>query len=220
VPTARPAVSPTRDLTSDLSHEPHSPDVTWQPGQLDRPTRRAATGQDGATVWLTGLPAAGKSTIAHGLERALVQRGRVAYVFDGDNVRHGLCGDLGFDDAARTENVRRVAHVARLFADAGGVAIVALVSPFAADRAAARHLHLEAGLPFLEVFVDAPLDECERRDPKGLYARQRSGTLHGLTGRDAPYEPPQAPDVRVRTTAENPDASVRHVLDAVLSAAP
>jgi adenylyl-sulfate kinase len=220
VPTARQAASPPRDLTSDLTHDPHSPDVIWQPGQLDRRTRREATGQHGATVWLTGLPAAGKSTIAHGLERALVQRGRVAYVLDGDNVRHGLCGDLGFDAAARTENVRRVAHVARLFADAGGVAIVALVSPFAADREAARRLHAEAGLPFLEVFVDTPLDECERRDPKGLYARQRSGALHGLTGRDAPYEPPPAPDVRVRTTDEGADASVEHVLDAVLSAAP
>ena len=171
-------------------------------------------------MWLTGLPAAGKSTIAHGLERALVERGRVAYVLDGDNVRHGLCGDLGFDAAGRTENVRRVAHVARLFADAGSGRHRRAVSPFAADRDGARRLHAEAGLPFVEVFVDTPLDECERRDPKGLYARQRSGSLHGLTGRDAPYEPPQAPDLRVRTTDEGAEASIGHVLDAVLSVAP
>ena len=141
-----------------------------------RPRRAlGALGTRGATVWLTGLPASGKSTIAARLERALVEAGRPAYLLDGDNVRHGLSGDLGFSPGDRAENIRRVAHVARLFADAGVVAIVSLVSPSAADRALARELHEAAGLPFVEVFVDTPVEVAERRDPKGLYARARAG---------------------------------------------
>ena len=198
-----------------MTDQQRSPDVVWQHGNLDRAGRWAALGQRGATVWLTGLPAAGKSTVAATLERALVEAGRLAYVLDGDNVRHGLSGDLGFDAAARHENVRRVAHVARLFADAGAVAIVSLVSPFAVDRDRARALHQEADLDFFEVFIDTPLEECERRDPKGLYARARSGSLKGLTGVGDPYEPPADPDITVHTTEEPLETSIARIVDAL-----
>jgi bifunctional enzyme CysN/CysC len=152
-------------------------------------------------------------------EDALVEAGRFAYLLDGDNIRHGLSGDLGFDPASRTENVRRVAHVARPFADAGAVALVSLVSPFREDRVAARRLHAAAGLPFLEVFVDTPLEECARRDPKGLYARARAGRLVGLTGDSAPYEPPERADLVARGAEEAVEAAARRVL-AALEAAP
>lgn len=175
-----------------------SPDIRWHPSALDRRKRWSAIGQQGATVWLTGLPASGKSTIAVAVEAALVESGRFAYLLDGDNIRHGLSGDLGFDPASRTENIRRVAHVARLFADAGAVALVSLVSPFRDDRDAARKLHEAADIPFIEVFVDTPLEECARRDPKGLYAKARAGRLPGLTGESAPYEPPEAAEIVIR----------------------
>jgi bifunctional enzyme CysN/CysC len=185
-------------------------DVRWHPSALEREDRWRALGQQGATVWLTGLPASGKSTIAVAVERALVESGRFAYLLDGDNIRHGLSGDLGFDPASRSENMRRVAHVARLFADAGAVA---LVSPFREDRLAARKLHEAAGLPFVEVFVDTPVEECARRDPKGLYARARAGRLAGLTGDSAPYEPPEAAELVVR--GDTVEAAARRVLEAI-----
>ena len=174
-----------------------SPDVTWHAGALARNARWRALGQHGATLWLTGLPASGKSTIAAVVEELLIEQGRCAYRLDGDNLRHGLCRDLGFSAEDRAENVRRTAHVACLLADAGAVAVVALVSPYAAGRAQARQIHEEEGLPFIEVYVDTPLDECERRDPKGLYARARAGDLPGFTGIDDPYEPPVTPELRV-----------------------
>jgi bifunctional enzyme CysN/CysC len=166
-------------------------------------------------VWLTGLPASGKSTIAEELERRLVASGRPAYLLDGENVRHGLSGDLGFSPADRHEHARRVASVARMIADAGLVAVVALVSPAAADREWARRLHEEAGLGFVEAWVDTPLEECERRDPHGHYARARAGTLSGFTGVDAPYEAPAAPDVRLHGADEPVERSVERVLAAV-----
>ena len=148
-------------------------------------------------MWLTGLPASGKSTIAVALERQLVSAGQAAYLLDGDNIRHGLSDDLGFAPGDRAENVRRVGQVARLFADAGVVAVVSLVSPLRSDRIVPRQLHEAAGLPFIEVHVDTDVDECARRDPKGLYARARAGEIKGFTGVDAPYEPPeQARDPR------------------------
>jgi bifunctional enzyme CysN/CysC len=174
-----------------------SPNVVWQRPSLERAERWRALGQRGATVWLTGLSGAGKSTIARALERALVERGVAAYVLDGDNLRHGLTGDLGFSAEDRAENVRRVAHVAHLFADSGAVAIVGLVSPYRADRDAARELHERDGLDFVEVWVSTPLEVCERRDEKGLYARARRGEIRGLTGVDDPYEPPERADLDV-----------------------
>ena len=181
---------------------PGAPDrsggVVWHSGLVDASDRAQVTGGRGLTVWLTGLSGSGKSTIACEVERRLIAGGRAAYVLDGDNLRHGLNADLGFAAGDRDENVRRTAEVARLMADAGLVVLVALVSPYRASRDNARAIHGEAGLAFAEVFVDTPLDQCMRRDPKGLYARAASGELTGMTGVDAPYEPPIAPELHLR----------------------
>jgi len=170
-------------------------------------------GLQGATLWLTGLPASGKSTLAGAIECALVECGRPALRLDGDQLRHGLSRDLGFAPADRAENVRRTAHAAALLGEAGVVAVVALVSPYAADRALARTIHVQAGLPFLEIHLDTPLEVCEQRDPKGLYARARAGLLPGLTGVDAPYEAPVAADLVLPPAPL--DAQLRAVLDAL-----
>ena len=172
--------------------------VTWDVRHLERGARYALLGQRGATVWMTGLPASGKSTIAGALEERLARDGYRAYRLDGDNLRHGLNSDLGFDPADRAENIRRIAHVASLFADAGTIAIVSVISPYAVDRQLARTVHDGHQLEFLEVFVDTPIEECERRDPKGLYARARERKIRGFTGVDAPYEPPVEADVELR----------------------
>ncbi len=191
-----------------------SSNVVWQQGLLDRAQRWGALGHPGATVWMTGLPASGKSTVAAAVEARLVGEGRPAYVLDGDNLRHGLNGDLGFSADDRAENVRRTAEVAALLADAGVVVLVALVSPYRADRAAARAVHKRLELPFLEVHVATSLEECERRDPKGLYARARAGELKHLTGVDDPYEPPEAPEVVV--TGDEPlEAAAERLLAAL-----
>ena len=174
--------------------------VVWHPAAVGRAERPS----QGATVWLTGLPASGKSTVAVELERLLVGAGRPAYLLDGDNLRHGLNGDLGFSAADRAENVRRVGEVARLFADAGVVAVVSLISPYRVDRERVRAAHRAAGLPFLEVFVDTPLAVCEARDPKGMYARARRGEIVGFTGVDDPYEPPGEPDLVLRPGGGDP----------------
>ncbi len=171
--------------------------VVWEQEALSRDRRQQLLGHRGATIWLTGLPASGKSTVAARLVVALAESGVNAYRLDGDNLRHGLCGDLGFDHAGRDENVRRAAETAYLMADAGIVTVVSLVSPYAAGRDAARCLHDASGLPFFEVWVSTPLKECERRDPKGLYARARRGEVAHMTGVDDPYEPPAAPDIEV-----------------------
>jgi adenylyl-sulfate kinase len=196
-----------------MSEPQRSSNVVWQRG-IDRERRWSALGHGGATVWMTGLPASGKSTVAAGVEAQLLSEGRPAYVLDGDNLRHGLNGDLGFSAEDRAENVRRTAEVSALLADAGVVVLVALVSPYRADRAAARAAHSRRGLPFLEVWVATSLEECERRDPKGLYARARSGELRGMTGVDDPYEPPESADVVVRGD-EPLDEAVARVMAAV-----
>jgi bifunctional enzyme CysN/CysC len=191
---------------------PHSPDVVWHEPALPRRQRWSALGLRGATVWLTGLPSSGKSRVGEELERRLVAAGRPAYLLDGENVRYGLSSDLGFSPADRHEHARRVASAARMLSDAGMVAIVALVSPAAADRAAARELHEQADLDFLEVWVDTPLEECERRDPRGLYARARAGDLPGFTGVDAPYEAPVDPQLVVHPFADGVDDAVARLL--------
>ena len=168
-----------------------SSNVTWHPGAVARGARPS----NGATVWFTGLSGSGKSTVAAACEERLIAFDRPAYVLDGDNVRFGLNGDLGFSAADRAENVRRVGHVARLMADAGLVVLVPLISPYRADRDLVRELHATAGLPFFEVFVDTPIELCEQRDPKGLYAKARAGEITGFTGIDDPYEAPEHPEL-------------------------
>jgi adenylyl-sulfate kinase len=171
--------------------------AVWHEPAVARDARWERLGVRGGTVWLTGLSGSGKSTIGHALDTRLTSGGVPATVLDADNLRHGLNVDLGFSDADRTENVRRTAEVARLFADAGTLAIVPIISPFADGRDAARAIHHRDGLDFWEVWVSTPLDECERRDTKGLYAKARAGDLRGLSGLDAPYEPPAHPDLVV-----------------------
>jgi bifunctional enzyme CysN/CysC len=190
-----------------------SPNVRWQGSRMTRGRRWQALGHGGATVWFTGLPGAGKSTVAAAVEERLIEAGRPAFLLDGDNLRHGLNGDLGFDEHARSENVRRTAHVARLLAESGTVALVSLVSPYAADREVAAALHAADDLGFLEIFVNAPLELCEQRDPKGLYARARSGDLAGLTGVGAPYEPPSEPDLVLGSCEETVEEEVERVMD-------
>jgi bifunctional enzyme CysN/CysC len=175
-----------------------SPNVVWDQAGASRSERAAALDRKGATLWFTGLPASGKSTIAGALEQKLLEAGVAAYRLDGDNLRHGLNADLGFSADDRRENVRRTSHAAQLLADAGMVTLVSLVSPYAADRDAARRVHSESGLEFLEIFVDTPLEECELRDPKGLYARARAGEISGMTGIDDPYEAPERPELVLR----------------------
>ncbi|HLU32246.1 MAG TPA: adenylyl-sulfate kinase [Acidimicrobiia bacterium] len=186
--------------------------VVWHEGRVTREQRHRATGGPGATIWLTGLSGSGKSTIAASVEEALIAEGRAAYRLDGDNIRHGLNADLGFSAEDRAENVRRIGEVARLFADAGVVVLVPVISPYRSDRDTVRQSHAEAGLPFIEVFVDTPLEVCEARDPKGLYAKARAGEITGFTGVDDPYEPPLDPELSIDTTVTSPDEATSLIL--------
>ncbi|MBN1610398.1 MAG: adenylyl-sulfate kinase [Polyangiaceae bacterium] len=189
--------------------------ITWDEGLLSREHRWRALGHGGVTVWLTGLSASGKSTIASALERAMVDMKLPAYRLDGDNIRHGLNKNLGFGAEDRHENIRRIGEVARLFADSGSAAITAFISPYRADRDLVRQSHEQAGLPFLEVFVDAPLELCEQRDPKGLYRKARSGALRGFTGIDDPYEPPLNPELVLNTSELSVEQCVARCLQAL-----
>ena len=164
--------------------------ITWHEGNITREERNALFGQKGCTVWFTGLSACGKSTIAVALEQVLYQRKHAAYVLDGDNVRHGLNKNLGFSAADREENIRRISEVTKLFADAGMIAVTSFISPYKKDRDFARQIHEEAGLGFVECWVNTPLEVCEERDPKGLYKKARAGEIKGFTGIDDPYEAP------------------------------
>lgn len=187
-----------------------SPNVRWHPSSISRQEREDRRGHRGVTLWFTGLSGSGKSTVAHAVERALFERGYVTYVLDGDNVRHGLNGDLGFSKEDRTENIRRVGEVAKLFTDAGIIVLCAFVSPYRADRDRIRGDLAEGD--FLEVYVKASLAECERRDPKGLYGRARAGEVTNLTGMSAPYEVPISPELVLDTEAEKLQESVQRVL--------
>ncbi len=194
-----------------LSIERQSRDVPWQALQITSEDRARAMGQRPAVIWLTGLSGAGKSTIADLLDRKLHSLGRHTVVLDGDNLRHGLTADLGFSDADRLENIRRVGHAAALMADAGLIVIVSLISPFRAGREGAREA--VGAARFIEVFVDAPLEVCRQRDPKGHYARALAGNLPRFTGIGAAYEAPEAPDLHLHTDQLSPEMAVERILE-------
>lgn len=192
-----------------------SPEVTHHPSLVTQADRIAVTGGPGLVVWFTGLSGSGKSTVAVEVERCLIGSGRAAVVLDGDNLRLGLNADLGFSETDRVENLRRIAEIATLFAQAGLVALVPVISPARAHRDAARAIADREAVRFVEVFVDTPLEECERRDPKGLYRRARSGELTGFTGIDAPYERPDSPDLVLRPADGEPAAQAARVLEVI-----
>jgi len=193
-----------------MSGGPKSANLVQSESLVSRAEREALLRHRAVTLWLTGLSGSGKSTLARALERALVARGVLAYVLDGDNVRNGLCADLGFSPEDRAENIRRIGEVARLMNDAGVIVVTAFISPYRADRARARALLPEGD--FLEVFVDAPLELCEKRDPKGLYRKARAGEIAEFTGVSAPYEPPDAPELRIATGTRTLDDCVSELL--------
>ncbi len=190
--------------------------ITWHEGHVVRADREKLLGQKGATIWFTGLSGSGKSTIAFTVEHALVERGHLAYVGDGDNIRHGLNKNLGFSAADREENIRRIGEVAKLFADAGIIMLTSFISPYRKDRDQARKIHQEAGLSFIEIFVDVPIDQCEQRDPKGLYKKARealaAGKGMGFTGVDDPYEPPLKPELVIHNDKITPQEAAAQVL--------
>jgi len=193
-----------------------SENIFWSESEITAARRASRNGHRGAVVWLTGLSGAGKSTIARALENELFQRAMNTYVLDGDNLRHGLNSNLGFAPEDRAENIRRVSEVAKLMADAGTVVITSFISPYRIDRRLAREIALQAGAEFVEIFVNAPLAVCEERDPKGLYQKARAGQLKGFTGIDAPYEPPEDPEIVVHTHEQSVTESVDRILTDLL----
>jgi adenylylsulfate kinase len=183
--------------------------ITWHEGHVTREERSKLLRQSGATLWFTGLSGSGKSTIAFTLEHALLQRGRLAYVLDGDNIRHGLNKNLGFSAADREENIRRIGEVAKLFADCSVIAMTSFISPYRKDRDTVRALHVAGGMPFIEVYLNTPIETCEQRDPKGLYKKARAGQLKNFTGIDDPYEAPLNAELTIDATSTSPqDATV------------
>lgn len=192
--------------------EPKAENIVWHHGELTHAERCRQLKARGCTLWFTGLSGSGKSTIASALEGELVRRGVFAYRLDGDNIRHGLNANLGFSALDREENIRRIGEVAKLFADAGVIAITSFISPYRADRARVRALHEAAGLPFVEVFVNTPIEVCEARDPKGLYKKARAGEIKGFTGIDDPYEAPERPEIDLKTAEGSVSDSVARLI--------
>lgn len=186
--------------------------ISWHEGHVNRKVREALLKQKGCTIWMTGLSASGKSTLAFTLEHALVQRNRLAYVLDGDNIRYGLNKNLGFTAEDREENIRRIGEVAKLFADAGFITMTSFISPYRRDRQIVRDMFEEVGLFFAEVFVDTPLEICEQRDPKGLYKRARKGEIKNFTGIDDPYEEPENPDLVIKSGELTPQEGAMKIL--------
>lgn len=193
--------------------EQKATNITWHEGAVSREERQKLTQQKPAVIWLTGLSACGKSTIAMALEQVLIQRGRLAYVLDGDNIRHGLNKNLGFSPEDRTENIRRIGEVSKLFVDAGLIVISSFISPYQADRQLARELVKDG--EFIEIFVDAPVEVCAERDPKGLYKKALAGEIKGFTGvsPDAPYEAPAKPELHIKTNEKTLEESVQAILE-------
>ena len=185
--------------------------IVWHEASVDRSARAQQRGHRSAILWFTGLSGSGKSSLANAVNAVLFERGLAAYVLDGDNVRHGLCKDLGFSDADREENIRRIGEVAKLFLDAGVITLTAFVSPFQADRAQARALVAEGD--FIEIYCAADLAVCEGRDPKGLYAKARAGVIKDFTGISSPYEQPEAPELIIDTGRQSLQESVSQVIE-------
>ena len=195
-----------------VSHR-SSDNVVWHSGAVTRADREARLGQWAGTVWFTGLSGSGKSTVAVEVERRLAAQGRLCYRLDGDDLRHGLNGDLGFSEADRTENIRRTGEVCRLLVDAGVIVLASFVSPFRADRDQVRAMHAAANMPFLEAYVDVPIEVAESRDPKGLYAKARAGEIKGFTGIDQPYEAPESPEIVVNTAELTVEDAAERVIE-------
>ncbi|MAS28171.1 MAG: adenylyl-sulfate kinase [Synechococcus sp. NAT40] len=198
----------------NLTNQGASTNIAWHHASVDRAARAEQRGHRSTILWFTGLSGAGKSTLANAVNQALFERGLATYVLDGDNVRHGLCKDLGFSDADREENIRRIGEVAKLFLDAGVIVLTAFVSPFRADRDKARAL-VENG-DFIEIFCSADLSVCEQRDTKGLYAKARAGEIKEFTGISSPYEAPERPELSVDTGASDLEACVNQVVRALI----
>lgn len=194
---------------------PQSNNITWNISKLTKTQRQQRNGHKSFVVWLTGLSGSGKSTIANELERVLFNKGQQTYTLDGDNIRFGINGDLGFSDEDRKENIRRVAEVAKLFVDAGVIVIAALISPFEADRKAARQKFSEG--EFIEVYVNCPLETCLERDPKGLYQKALTGQISHFTGLTAPYEVPENPEVILETNHNSVEECVAQILEVINS---
>ena len=200
--------SPYKEIDSEMDK---STDVVWHLASVSHQDRVAANGHQGAVLWFTGLSGSGKSTVANAVDKMLHDLGAKTYVLDGDNVRHGLNGDLGFSDSDRIENIRRIGEVAKLFVDAGLLVSTAFISPFAADRELVRGLLGDKS--FIEVFVDTPLEVCEQRDPKGLYKKARAGEIKHFTGIDSAYDVPVSPEIHVQTANQDVQQCALQVVD-------
>jgi len=185
--------------------------IQWHQGLISRADRERLKGHKSATIWFTGLPSSGKSTLAAATEEALFERGCHTYILDGDNIRHGLNKNLGFSPEDREENIRRIGEVTKLLRDAGVVNMTAFISPYRKDRANARSL--SSGDDFIEVYIDCSVEECERRDPKGMYKKAKAGIIKEFTGVSAPYEPPENPEIHLRTDQLSIDQCVQLIVD-------
>jgi len=185
--------------------------IVWHQHDVDKARRAQAKGQKSCVLWLTGLSGSGKSTIANLLEKKLAEHGKHTYLLDGDNVRHGLCGDLTFSDKDRVENIRRIGEVSKLFVDAGTIVLTAFISPFKTERDFCRNLLAEG--EFVEIFVDTPMEECEKRDPKGLYQKARQGDIKNFTGIDSPYEAPENAEITLAFSGQTAEQSAEQLFD-------
>ncbi|GEP41473.1 adenylyl-sulfate kinase [Brevifollis gellanilyticus] len=212
-----PDSGPAAPATTKGGSLPESANITWTKTRVTDAMRCERLGQRGAVIWMTGLSGSGKSTMAVGLDAHLYEAGKPSFILDGDNLRHGLCCDLGFSSEDRHENIRRTGEVAKLMAQSGIIVICSLISPFDEDRRKVRESCLRDAVPFAEVFIAASLNVCEQRDPKGLYAKARSGALKGFTGIDSPYEPPQAAEVILQTGVNSPEACIQQLVAHVLA---